>query len=279
MDLAHKTVLITGAARGIGQATALRCARHGAHILGVDLEVGAMRDTAAAVQSAGQEFRGYACDISDAAAVRDLITQAAATERGFDVVINNAGVAPSGPFGDGDLDAWRRTVEVNLLGTMALTHAALPHLRTRFRAHIVNVASVAGKVGSPGLVAYCASKHGVVGFTEALRAELAMQDASVGVSCVLPTMADTRMTHGVRRSALVPLVQPEAVATAIVDAIEENLPEVYVPARMRWLVDVLPTVAPGVARWLAMHDATARGWLEARKPLPQLPPPDGQAEQ
>jgi all-trans-retinol dehydrogenase (NAD+) len=279
VDLAHKTVLITGAARGIGQATALRCARHGAHILGVDLEVGAMRDTAAAVQSAGQEFRGYACDVSDAAAVNDLVEQAAATERGFDVVINNAGVAPSGPYGEDDFATWQRTIQVNLIGLMALTHAALPYLRTRFRAHIVNVASVAGKVGSPGLVAYCASKHGVVGFTEALRAELVMQGASVGVSCILSSMADTRMTRGVRRSGLIPLVQPEDVATAIVDAIEENLPEVYVPARMRWLVDVLPTVAPGVARWLALHDETARGWLEARKPLPKLPAPSGQAEQ
>ena len=270
MELSNKTVLITGAARGIGQALAVACAREGAHVLGVDLTVGALDATRRRVESLGRRFNGFACDVANPDGVQRLIEDA---ERvgGFDVLVNNAGVAPSGPFAPRAFDEWARTLQVNLVGLMRLTHAALPHLRSRYRAHVVNIASLSGKVGSPGLVAYAASKHGVVGFSAALGAELAFEGASVGVSCICPTMTTTRMIEGVRRSPLIPVASPEDVAAATVDAIRTNTPLVYVPERMRWLVEVLPALAPGVARWLAVHDATAEGWMDARKELP--PPP------
>lgn len=271
MELSNKTVLITGAARGIGQALAVACAREGAHVLGVDLTVEALDATRRRVLALGRRFNGFACNVAHPAAVQRLVVEA---ERvgGFDVLINNAGVAPSGPFAARAFDDWRQTLQVNLVGLMQLTHAALPHLRSRYRAHVVNIASVAGKVGSPGLVAYAASKHGVVGFSAALGAELAFEGASVGVSCICPTMVATRMIEGVRRSPLIPVATPEDVAAATVEAIRANTPLVYVPDRMRWLVEVLPALAPGVARWLAVHDATAKGWMAARK---ELPPPPG----
>ena len=268
MRLSHKTVLITGAARGIGQAIARRCAEHGADVIGVDLPQEDLTATARIVEATGQRFYALAGDVSDPAHASTLIEQAIRANDGFDVLINNAGVAPSGPFQERDFEVWQQTVQTNLTGLMAMTHAALPHLRTRFRAHIVNLGSLSGKLGTPGLVAYSAAKHGVVGFSAALRAELTMQRASIGVNCVLPTLVDTRMTKGVARSNLVPLIQPDEVAAAVVQAIERNESEVYVPGRTRWLFGWLPALFPALAEWLTVHDATARGWLAARKNLP-----------
>jgi NAD(P)-dependent dehydrogenase (short-subunit alcohol dehydrogenase family) len=264
MNLRDQTVLLTGAARGIGQATALALARRGAHIIGVDLRAGDMDETARQVEALDRRFFALEADVSDPEAVRRVVREAEEAG-GFSVLVNNAGVLPSGPFAETDFSVWARTIEVDLTGLMALTHAALPHLLREPQAHIVNIASIAGKFGASGLAAYCAAKHGVVGFSEALRFEL--RRTQVGVSCICPTMVQTRLIEGVRRSPLVPLVRPEEVAQAVMRAVECNLPEVFVPRYMRWLVGVLPAVAPPVFRWLVHRDAAADGWLEARRPL------------
>lgn len=188
MDLRGKTALITGAARGIGQKTAQELANAGLDILGVDLNADDLQKTAQIVEEAGRMFWPFACDVSDEAAVRQMVSQAEQVrENGFDILINNAGVLPSGPFVEGDFSTWRRTVEINLLGLMALTHAALPKFLARNSGHIVNIASIAGKFGTEGVVAYSASKHGVVGFSSALRSELA--GTNVGVSWICPSPA------------------------------------------------------------------------------------------
>ncbi|MDQ7039530.1 MAG: SDR family NAD(P)-dependent oxidoreductase [Rhodothermus sp.] len=265
MQLADQTVLLTGAARGIGQATAVALARRGAHVIGVDLCSDDMTETARQVEALGRRFTALEGDVADHTAVRRVVDEAVAAG-GFSVLVNNAGVLPSGPFAETDFDIWARTIAVDLTGLMALTHAALPHLMRQPQAHIVNIASIAGKFGASGLAAYCAAKHGVVGFSEALRFEL--RRTQVGVSCICPTMVRTRLIEGVRRSPLIPLVQPEEVAWAVVRAIERSLPEIFVPRHLRLLVDVLPAVAPPLFRWLVHRDAAADGWLEARRPLP-----------
>ncbi|CAM3268470.1 SDR family NAD(P)-dependent oxidoreductase [Rhodothermus bifroesti] len=265
MMLPGQTVLLTGAARGIGQATALLLAQHGADIIGVDLKDSDMDETAQQVAALGRRFVALEGDIGDLEDIRRLVREAIAAG-GFSILVNNAGVLPSGPFAEIDFAVWARTLAVDLTGLMALTHAALPHLLSKPQAHIVNLASIAGKFGVSGLVAYCAAKHGVVGFSQALRFEL--RHTHVGVSCICPTMVQTRLIEGVRRSPLVPLAQPKEVAQAIVRAIQHNLPEVFVPGRMRLLAGVLPAAFPPLFRWLVHHDAAADGWLEARRPLP-----------
>ena len=152
--------------------------------------------------------------------------------------------------------------DVNLNGLLALTHAALPHLLTKKQAHIVNIASIAGKFGTEGVAAYAASKHGVVGLSSALREEL--REHNLGVSWICPSMANTRMAAGVRRHFLTPLIEPQVVARAVRRAIEKNRSEVFVPRRVRFNVSILTSPAPDLARFIS-RVTPSRGWLVARK--------------
>jgi all-trans-retinol dehydrogenase (NAD+) len=261
LQLNNKIALITGAARGIGQATAKELARAGADIFGVDLHVDDLQETTAHVTKLGRKFSSLACDISDERAVRDLINSLS-QRGGFDVLVNNAGVLPSGAFLEREFDVWRKAIDVNLLGLMAFTHAVLPILLKRQQAHIVNIASIAGKFGTEGVAAYAASKHGVVGFSSALRFEL--EGTAVGVSWICPSMVNTRMAAGVPQHLLTPRVEPEDVARAIRRAIETNAAEVFVPGRVRFWVSILPAVLPGVARFISSWSGASRGWLTRR---------------
>ncbi len=266
MKLEDKAVLITGAARGIGQAIAKELACAGAHIIGIDLCLEDLDETADLVTKLEQNFTPFVCDVRDENAIRQLMSRVQQTG-GFDILINNAGVLPSGPFANGDFESWRKVIDINLTGLMSLTHALLPILKTRREAHIVNIASVAGKFGTEGVAAYAASKHGVVGFSSALRFELA--ESNIGVSWICPSMVNTRMAAGVPSNFFTPLMQPSDVARAVRRAIETNAAEVYVPRRMRWLVSILPSLLPGFARWLSWHGKASRGWLTAEKKIPE----------
>jgi all-trans-retinol dehydrogenase (NAD+) len=270
MQIRDKTILITGAARGIGQEIAVAIARSGGHIIGADLPEADWMETQTRISREGRSFAAVVCDVTDADSVRLAVTEAA--RNGFDGLVNNAGVLPSGPFLDRSFSVWQRAVEVNTLGTMQMCHAALPHLLSRPESHIVNIASVAGKIGSRGMAAYCASKHGVVGLSSALRFEYA--DSSVRVSCVIPSMVNTRLSHGVRRSPLVPMVEPGEVGAAVVRAISRNLAETYVPRWTHFLMGTVPGLFPPLYRWLARHDRTGWGWLDARKPIYGIEPED-----
>ncbi|NBB85709.1 MAG: SDR family NAD(P)-dependent oxidoreductase, partial [Bacteroidetes bacterium] len=155
-SFAGQSVVITGAARGIGRALAVAMADAGADVVGVDLNTDALADTAAAVQGTGQVFHGYACDISDGPAVQALADRLRADGRPVDVLIANAGVLSSGRFVEAAMAHWQRLIEVNLLGTMHCCHALLPLLAAGSGGRILAMASVAGKVGTPGMAAYAA---------------------------------------------------------------------------------------------------------------------------
>lgn len=265
MRVKDKTVLITGAARGIGQATALEFAKAGADVIGIDLSFADVQQTTEAVEKQGRAFQGFSCDITDGTAVSEMLKKAQQFKSGFDILVNNAGVLPSGPFMDRDFTAWRKTVETNLIALMALTHLVLPYLLKRKNAHIVNIASIAGKYGTEGVVAYSASKHGVVGFSSALRFEL--QDTPVGVSCIFPSQVETRLSEGVSHTFLTPVIQPRDVAVAVRKAVEKNLAEVYVPKSQRFVVSVIPSLAPRFARWLNRMMGASQGWVHAKKEI------------
>jgi 2-hydroxycyclohexanecarboxyl-CoA dehydrogenase len=174
MRLDGRTALVTGAASGIGAATARRLAAEGARIVLADLD----EDGAHAVAG---EVDGYAVpmDVSDPESVRAGVEKAVEQAGPIDVLVNNAGTDRFAFFVHTDPELWDFVVGVNLRGTMAVTHAVLPSMHERGGGSIVNVASEAGRVGSQGSVAYSAAKAGVIGFTKAL----ARESARYGVRC------------------------------------------------------------------------------------------------
>jgi all-trans-retinol dehydrogenase (NAD+) len=256
-----KTIFITGTARGIGQALAVAYAKAGCHVIGCDLTE--QTETAAMV---GENYTQLIGDIATPEGAKALVDQA--IDIGFDVLINNAGIATSGTFADADFARWKRTIDVNLIGLMAVTHAALPHLRSQPEAHIVNLSSIAGAWGSPGMAAYCASKHGVTGFTRSLEYELA--NTKIGVSSIHPSMARTRMIDDVPNTKLTPVIEPDDVVKAVMRAIELNKPQIFVPGRMRWMINIVPRLFPSLTKRLLLSDKNAQGWTNANKDVPEI---------
>jgi 3-oxoacyl-[acyl-carrier protein] reductase len=197
-SIAGRTALVTGAASGMGRATAHLFADEGAKVAVADLgadRVGAVVDE---ITAAGGEAAGYECDVSGPENVRRLVDAVADRFGGLDILVNNAGVAfPAGADAPDDVfdDAWRRTLDVNLTAQAWLVRAALPHLRASGAGRVVNVASTEGLIATAGLAAYTASKHGVIGLTKSLAVELGR--TGVTVNCICPGPINTGMTANI----------------------------------------------------------------------------------
>jgi short-subunit dehydrogenase len=219
-DLSGLTIAITGGGRGIGLATAARLSRAGARVV-----IGERDPDAAekAVADLGVESRPL--NVAHPASWRSF----AASAGPLDVLINNAGIMPVGPVVEESDEVTRAILSVNLLGVITGTKTVGPAMIERGRGHIINVASGLGRVAVPGGATYAASKFGVVGFTEATRAELAPH--GVDVSMVLPTVVQTELAAGVSQARFVKPVSADDVAAAIEAVIRSPRPETWVP---RW---------------------------------------------
>lgn len=178
------TVLVTGAGRGIGRTTCLHLSRQGFDVIG---GVRKAADGEALVAEAGPKVSFVELDITDAAQVAALETALPPT---LDAVVNNAGIVVSGPIEGVPIDELRRQMEVNLIGQVAVTQAVLPRLRTS-KGRIVFVSSLSGRVASPMIGAYNASKYALEGMADALRMEL--KPWGIRVSLVEPAQTDTDM--------------------------------------------------------------------------------------
>jgi meso-butanediol dehydrogenase/(S,S)-butanediol dehydrogenase/diacetyl reductase len=221
---AGKVALVTGAAGGIGRATALRLGQEGARVLCVDLQAEATDQTAAAVVAAGGTALARPVDVRDSTSCNDAVAEAFDTWGRLDALCNIAGVLHSQHTVDETDEGWRRILSVNLDGPFFMARAALPHL-LESKGAIVNVSSTAGMMGQAYMAAYCASKHGVVGLTRSLAIEYARK--GVRINAVCPGGVDTGMTQGIEfpekvnihlimRAAIVDASQPpESVASAI----------------------------------------------------------------
>ena len=166
LRLADRTALVTGGASGIGAATCRRLAAEGARVAVTDVNLDGARDVAGEIDGGAYEL--------DVRSLDSIARTVAAVEEELgpvDVLVNNAGYDEWGFFTNTDEALWRRVLEVNLLGVIAVTHAVLPGMQERRRGRIVNVSSEAGRVGSSGSAVYSAAKGGVLGFTKAIAIE------------------------------------------------------------------------------------------------------------
>ncbi len=217
-------VAVTGAARGIGRATASMLAREGAAVALGDIDPDAVRSAAAEI---GGEAVGLQLDVTDADSFRRFLEQAAAAHGPLDVLVNNAGVMAVGPFLEEEPAAASRLVSVNLEGTMLGMRLALPGMIARGHGQVINVISAAAYVAAPGEATYSATKHGVRALTDAVRAELG--GGGVTLTAVFPGVVDTDLARGTRPPRGGRLIPPEEVATAIAAAVRDPRPEVFVP--------------------------------------------------
>jgi NAD(P)-dependent dehydrogenase (short-subunit alcohol dehydrogenase family) len=225
VDLRNTVVAITGGARGIGLAAATVLAQRGARVAIGDLDGDAAR---AAARQLGNDAVGLALDVTQHSSFVSFLDDVERELGPLDVLINNAGIQHVGLFADEAAAATAAQIAVNLGGVLTGTKLALARMRPRGRGHIVNVASVAGKVASPGGSTYAATKHGVVGLSESLRVELRGSD--IAVTIVLPAIIATEMADGLTPARGVRPVPPQAVGEAIARAVAQGRGvDVYVP--------------------------------------------------
>jgi NAD(P)-dependent dehydrogenase (short-subunit alcohol dehydrogenase family) len=230
-SLAGQVVAITGGARGIGRATAEALIDQGARVAIGDIDAPLAQQTAAEL---GPSTLGLALDVTDRASFDAFLSEVERRLGPLDVLINNAGIMPVGPFVAETDETARRIVDINVHGVLIGSKLALERFLPRNRGHLVNVASVAGKIGFPGGVTYSASKHAVVGLSEAIRSEI--RGSAIGVSIVMPVVVNTELGSGLQRSRGVRKVEPTEVAAAIVDALTHDRVDVWVPRSVAALV-------------------------------------------
>jgi NADP-dependent 3-hydroxy acid dehydrogenase YdfG len=192
--------VITGASSGIGEATAVALAREGAAVALGARRKDRLDSLVERIERDGGRAVALQADLSDERQARRLVEGAAGQLGGLDVLVNNAGVMLLGLVQDADTDEWRRMIEVNLLGLLYCTHAALPIMRDGGGGDVVNLASVAGRTARMGLAVYNLTKWGVVGFSEALRQEAL--HLGVRVTCVEPGFVATEL-QGHNRNPMV----------------------------------------------------------------------------
>jgi NAD(P)-dependent dehydrogenase (short-subunit alcohol dehydrogenase family) len=193
-----KIAVVTGASRGIGQATARLLAQAGARVAGC------------ARHAAGEVV---ACDVGNAADVDRFVAGVLDRLGPPDVVVNNAGIATRGPLEETPIQTWDAVMDANLRGTFLVTRGFLPAMRARRSGRIVNVASISGRQGTANLTAYCAAKHGVVGLTRALAEEV--RGDGIAVNAVCPGSVDTEMLR-VGMPGAKPDMSPDDVANVII---------------------------------------------------------------
>jgi NADP-dependent 3-hydroxy acid dehydrogenase YdfG len=247
--LAGETAAITGAARGIGRATAEAFLGQGMKVAIGDVDIEAARKTASEL---GPSAVALPLDVTDRASFSTFLDDAEEQLGPIDVLVNNAGIMQIARFIDEDDLTAQRMVDINLHGVILGTKLALARMIPRDRGHIVNVASQAGKFGTPGGATYSATKHAVVGLTEAVRGEVRLMGAHVRLSYVMPYIVNTELGSGLGQARTLHNLEPSEVADAIVEALQLGTVEVWVPKSARRtsvLTAILPRrLSEGMAR-------------------------------
>lgn len=255
-DLNGSVALVTGAADGIGAATARELAQRGCNLALVDRDVNRLAMTVTALRTHPVQVSLHHLDIADAAAIAALPAEVIARHGRVNIIINNAGVALMGDVEQLSLDDFEWLFNINFWGVVRTCKAFLPALRNEPQAHIVNLSSVFGLVAPAGQAAYCASKYAVRGFSDALRHEL--EGTGITVSAVHPGGIRTRIAHHARRASAFDENQaqeladrffsqvrtsPDEAARSIVSGIERRDPRILIGPDARvldWMSRLMP---------------------------------------
>ncbi|AZG48295.1 SDR family oxidoreductase [Gordonia insulae] len=225
--LRGKVIAITGGARGIGFVTATQLFEAGATVVLGDID-----DDAVGKAAADLGVEGFAVDVTDRRSFDDFLTAVEESVGPIDVLINNAGIMPVGAFLSYDDALIRRTYDIDVIGVITGTQLAARRMVARGHGQVVNIASVAGRLPTPGLTIYNGAKAAVIEFSEALDAEL--ESTGVRISTVLPTFTRTGLISGLHTNSMVRAVEPEDVAEQVVAIIVRPRVRLTAPRSMAW---------------------------------------------
>ncbi len=275
-DFRDKNLLVTGAASGIGRATALAFAVEGANLIIADINEEGLKSVAVEIERLGRSAMWVRTDVSKPEEVASLAQISMKEAGGVDVLVNNAGVGLSALIRDMDLIEWEWILSINLWGAIYMIHYLLPHMIERSSGHIINVASGTGLIAAPIIGAYSTTKFALVGLSEALRAELAHHN--IGVSVVCPGFVRTSNSHTSKVKDLSPKIKeelqwkfkglspklreesqwirttPEKVARTIIKGVKRNQAKIIVTQHTKILV-LINRFLPGLIRALSCQIA------------------------
>jgi len=253
LRLQDRTVIVTGASSGIGRQTAIAFAHAGANLVLASRNEAALNDVAAEIAPFVRRVSVIPTDVTQQAAVEEMVEQAASELGSIDILVNNAGVGLNALLAEGSMTNIRRLFEVNVFGALHCIQAVVPYMKRQRNGQIINVSSVAGKIATPRNGAYAATKFALTAISDALRLELA--DYGIAVTTVFPGITDTSFGENVLREVDVPPVpgivrgvSARRVANAIVRAARWEKREVYITVTDRMAVG-LKNVSPWVVDW------------------------------
>lgn len=227
MNIQGKTALITGASRGIGRAIALELAKHGVkRLVLVARDRQRLADVAVEIQALGVEVVSLALDLTQPIEVNIAIARAWKAYGPIHLLVNCAGVAHQSPFLQSPLPKVQQEIATNLMGMYTMTRVVARRMAAQREGTIVNVSSVMGKIAAPTMATYSATKSAILGFTQALRGELA--EHNIRVTALLPTLTDTDMVRDLQLFRWVVPMTPEKVAQAMLVGLRKDSPEILV---------------------------------------------------
>src|SRR4051812_23137249 len=232
-SLSGKVAVVTGGARGIGQAIAQGLAREGVVVAIGDLDAAAAE---AAARGLANGSIGAQLDVTDRPAFTTFLDEVERRLGPIDILVNNAGIMHVTPLEEESEASISRQLAINLHAVIHGTQEAVRRMKPRRTGHIVNVASLAGRAAAPGLATYCATKHGVIGLSEGARAEL--RGTGVEITVVMPGFAKTELAAGVPDLRFVPRVSAEAIAAQTIEALKTPRFDVWAPRRLAAVITV-----------------------------------------
>src|SRR2546426_3520305 len=234
MDFKDKVTLITGASSGIGRQLAIDLAARGASVIGCARSEKRLQETLLQMKRTNPSAAVFVCDVSDSKQVKAMVHKVLSQFGKIDILINNAGFGHYQSLTNLPLDSIEEMVRTNLLGTIHCTKEALPSMVERRSGHIVNVSSVSGKIGTPHMSSYCATKFALNGLSESLYHELKPLGTHVSVICPGPVRTNFRVLydHLAPKPPSFMVLSVDEVSRAVIRAIERRKFEVIIP---RWL--------------------------------------------